>query len=107
MTEVMIKYLNENGVDSVNLCVFGHSGYADKGQDIVCASISSITQLVLNHYQNKRETLYVVEKEDVPSLEATILPKDISLINEVVSCYQELEKEFPNHIKLKIIDRRV
>ena len=28
--------------------ISGHAGYADKGEDIVCASVSSAVQLVAN-----------------------------------------------------------
>ena len=46
MTEFSF-YTNKNG-GLLGFHVHGHSGYADEGEDIVCAAISSAVYLVIN-----------------------------------------------------------
>lgn len=45
----MIKanFLNNGGV-TCGLEISGHAGYADKGHDVVCASVSSAVQMAAN-----------------------------------------------------------
>ncbi len=40
-------FFKKNG-SLVGFSISGHSGYADSGSDIVCASVSSAAQLVIN-----------------------------------------------------------
>ena len=55
----------------------GHSGYAESGSDIVCASVSSLTQALINGLIEvvKISPKYVID-EEIPHLSVT-LPKDI------------------------------
>ncbi len=46
MTEFSF-YTNKNG-ELLGFHVHGHSGYAEEGEDIVCAAISSAVYLVIN-----------------------------------------------------------
>lgn len=46
MTEVNF-YTAKNG-ETVGFHVFGHSGFAEEGEDIVCAAVSSAVYLVIN-----------------------------------------------------------
>ena len=46
MTEIDF-YTNKKG-ELLGFHVHGHSGYADEGEDIVCAAISSAVYLVIN-----------------------------------------------------------
>ena len=49
MTEILIK--KENG-SIAYFEVRGHSGYADEGYDIVCASVSSVVWTTVNGLEN-------------------------------------------------------
>ncbi|MCL2088516.1 MAG: ribosomal-processing cysteine protease Prp [Oscillospiraceae bacterium] len=38
----------QKGKELIGFTIRGHSGYAQRGQDIVCAGVSSATELVIN-----------------------------------------------------------
>ena len=56
----------------------GHSGYAESGSDIVCASVSSLTQALINGLIEvvKINPKYVID-EEIPHL-SVALPKDLN-----------------------------
>jgi uncharacterized protein YsxB (DUF464 family) len=45
MTEVRVRRAPDGSI--AEFAVSGHSGYADRGEDIVCAAISALTQTAL------------------------------------------------------------
>lgn len=42
----MIKVVLEVSPHALNLSVLGHAGYASQGQDLLCASVSSMAQML-------------------------------------------------------------
>lgn len=53
MTRIVIR--ENHKAMTLELCARGHAGYADTGQDIVCASISILTQTFVQVALNLRE----------------------------------------------------
>ena len=94
------------------LSAVGHSGFAEEGKDIVCASISSLVQalnLGLNKVLNIKTKTDIDEKKarmeiEMPKdLKAEVLDKAMVLFETVILSLKELEKEFPKHINIKEI----
>ena len=44
----MIKWSTKIDADTVFIDIKGHAGYAKRGQDIVCASVSTLTYFFIN-----------------------------------------------------------
>ena len=88
----------------------GHSGYADYGQDIVCAALSMAMQLPLGGMQ---EILEVYPKFDIDAdgylnVDLRNMPTngkdgEISILLEsMFVMIRELSKEYPKNIKLVV-----
>ena len=104
MTKVTI-YKND-----LNACVgfraYGHAGYDEEGQDIVCAAISVLTINTMNAIEvYTEETFYTTSNEeegyieyrvsDRPSKEATLL------LNAMILGLKDMAKNYENYIDLK------
>ena len=88
-----------------NISILGHADYADYGEDIVCASASSIVicsvEAIANFNikaidvkQSENKTEIFINSED------NITKK---LVNNMLNCLKELEKKYPKNIE--IIDK--
>ncbi len=81
MTE-MNFYTNKNG-DLLGFHVHGHSGYADEGEDIVCAAVSSAVYLVINTIT---DVLHIDAEVEVDSGDAVlrILSKNAAACRDIL-----------------------
>ena len=88
----------------------GHSGYAESGSDIVCASVSSLTQALINGLIEvvKITPKYTID-EDIPHLSVT-LPKDLNeekskyaqmLMSSTYLAIKGVANSYPKFIKIK------
>lgn len=92
-------------IDKDNIKISGHAGYGVKGNDIVCASVSSIVITSLNAIIRMDENA-ISYKKDEGFIEVNILKheKNIDiLIENMISMLEELENDYKENIK---IDRR-
>jgi len=92
-------FVKENKIERVE--ILGHSSFADYGQDIVCASISSIVITTVNaclkldeksikHVQNEGVIITVLKHS-----------KEIdTLINNMIDLLTELSKDYKENIKI-------
>lgn len=92
-------------INKDNIKISGHAGYGVKGNDIVCASVSSIVITSLNAIIRMDENA-ISYKQDEGFIEVNILKheKNIDiLIENMISMLKELENDYKENIK---IDRR-
>jgi uncharacterized protein YsxB (DUF464 family) len=92
-------------INKDNIKISGHAGYGVKGNDIVCASVSSIVITSLNAIIRMDENA-ISYKQDEGFIEVNILKheKNIDiLIENMISMLEELENDYKENIK---IDRR-
>ena len=87
----------------------GHSGYAESGQDIVCASVSSAVNLVsvtLNEVMGLAASVHVDEKKAKVSLR---LPGGLSptaestaqaLLTGLMVYFSELQEQYPDNLEV-------
>ena len=99
----MIKvktFIKDNNL--VRISITGHANYKDYGNDIVCASVSSIALCTINAiYSFKDNTIDV--KESSGSLDINVLEQDktsITLLENMIRCLSDIEKDYPSNIKL-------
>lgn len=92
---IKVKY-NDNYVK-----ISGHARFADYGNDIVCASVSSIVYTTINGiYSFSKDTIKVEDNKD---LIIRIVKNDyetITLINNMLTLLDELSKQYPKNIKI-------
>ena len=100
MTNIIYKRNKKNNFECI--IIKNHANYAQKGQDIVCAAISAITNGTINflqlHYKNDCQISY-------QSTEISIYPKNENL--ECQSClrlmlYQleNIANSYPDYLKI-------
>lgn len=87
--------------NSVRIEVSGHTGYADDGFDIICASISTSCILTANLLEKLGyNILELVSKDGYFKLH---IKKDndiaLTIFNNLVDTLDELQKYYPNFIK--------
>ena len=98
----MTAYSIKNKNNETTIEVKGHSGYADSGNDIVCASVSSIALCTINAIYSFVDNSIDV-KEDSGNLDITVLEQDkitITLLDNMIRCLADIEKDYPSNIKL-------
>lgn len=94
----MIKVIYKNN----NITIFGHAGYKYAGEDIVCASVSSIVYTTINGILNINDkALKVTDNKEVFNID--ILESDNiteKLIKSMLDLLKELQRQYPDKIKL-------
>jgi len=84
--------------------VSGHAGYADAGEDVVCASVSSAVQLTANLItENFGIKSDIVVDENAVTLKVVEIGEEAGRILDGFKTHLELvSKEFKNTIIIKI-----
>ncbi len=82
--------------------ISGHANFDSYGNDIVCASVSSIVETTINGILNiDNKAIKVIDNKD---LVIDILSNDIvikKLITNMLELLKELEKQYPKNINVK------
>ena len=94
----MIKVEIENNKIEIK----GHANYDDYGQDIVCASVSSIVITTINAIiEFDPESIYYEDLNNRILIEK-LKDDDITnkLINNMIELLEELEKSYKDNIKI-------
>ena len=81
----------------------GHSGYSEKGYDIVCASVSSIAITTVNAIV-RLDDKAIQYSEDDGLLEINILKSSDTintLILNMINLFEELRKDYKEYIKIR------
>lgn len=94
----MIKVKLEKDIIKIS----GHANFDNYGKDIVCASVSSIVYTTINGILNINDK--AIEVSDNKELIIKINCSDNiieSLINNMVMLLQDLEKQYPENLKIK------
>lgn len=90
----MTKIVHTKSEDRHSLEVFGHAGYGERGKDAVCASISSIVNLLTIDIMEDADA-FVVLKEGDCVLRWTGHEEVWKAVHAAI-CY--LEQEYPKNI---------
>lgn len=95
----MIKII----VDSENIIISGHANYSN-GEDIVCASVSSIMYTTVNailrfdsnaiEYKDTKDQVSIKIKNNNKTTEV--------LIDNMIALLMELESQYPKNVKIKM-----
>jgi uncharacterized protein YsxB (DUF464 family) len=93
----------------------GHTGYADMGEDIVCAAVSALTQATLNGLLNVLRAPVKHEMDEEGARLAVSLGRDFPsdkregaqlLLETLVSGLQSIEMAYPGFVRVIFKERR-
>lgn len=83
----------------------GHSGYADEGEDIICASVSSAAYMTANTVTEIIKITPDALSENDGFMELRLNEADAEKAKDILSGFllhmTELEKMYPNFIKIE------
>ncbi|MBO5343259.1 MAG: ribosomal-processing cysteine protease Prp [Ruminococcus sp.] len=83
--------------------ISGHAGYAEKGSDVVCASVSSAVQLIVNLLNEFDCEPKMNIGENIVECKTTSCPNTASAMLEQLKLHFEaILEEFPKTIKITI-----
>ena len=94
----MIKIFRKENIIQIS----GHANFDDYGKDIVCASVSSIVYTTINGILNINDkAISVIDKKDITI--RILNDDDITnkLINNMFNLLEDLERQYPNNLKIK------
>lgn len=95
-----VKVLKDKYIKSIK--IFDHSDYAEHGEDIVCASISSMMILAFNTCETLNSDICEVKENDC--CYEIIIDEFDENIDIVLNCFvdllSELKEQYPNNITL-------
>ena len=101
----MIKFTTVKNIDGSirRITVDGHSGFADSGEDIVCAAISSTVWMTINGIE--KQNLARLSYEDRDGFVDCIVGEKFSdgadvLLNSLVMFVAELSGQYEEFLKL-------
>ena len=99
MIKVHVSYRD----DVINkIMISGHALYDDYGRDIVCASVSSTYLCTVNAiFALYDDSIYVYDEDDKQEIQVLKVEHVVQvLLQNMIRCFESLEKQYPNNIKL-------
>ena len=108
MITINIKRNDKNEI--IKFSLEGHAGYAKSGNDIVCAAVSAITNMIIIGFE-KLNIMPAYERNDDGYLSFE-LPKDLSeeqnskiqyLLNCMTDEFMDIQKNYVKYVKVNEI----
>ncbi len=98
MIQAIVKKKNEQ---IIGFHIEGHSGYEDRGKDIVCAAVSALTINCINSIDAFTEDKCLVENDEERGMIDLLVHNDISepaelLLKSLVLGLEEISKSYGN-----------
>ena len=95
----MIKWKIHTENDVTSIDIFGHAGYAKRGQDIVCASVSTIVYYFVNcvQYIDESSIKYTIKDGDV-KIKLVVVEIIKPLLEVFQLMLREVERQYPTCI---------
>ncbi len=84
--------------------IFGHAKYEDYGKDIVCAAVSATYLCTVNGILKIDKNSISVISNDLKQEIVVNKNNDVilNLLQNMVECFIDLERQYPNNIKLDL-----
>ncbi|MBQ3502893.1 MAG: ribosomal-processing cysteine protease Prp [Clostridia bacterium] len=106
---IKITILREDGDRIKSVSSIGHSGYAEEGSDIVCASVSVLLQNAQKTFCEILgiDTIYAVDIKQpslsitLPNLEGEKLKMADLIMSSTINGLYDLADTFPKYISIK------
>lgn len=100
-----VDYWHDDATNTHYLSVIGHAGYAQTGQDIVCAGISAVSWALLGFLLNAEGDLEEVSQE-TENGRVVVLARGNQRIDTAFEMaligYLQIEKQYPTNVEVNI-----
>ena len=101
----MIRAIYVRDGDSHELTVTGHSGYAEHGQDIVCAGVSAITLALLGWIDDNSQNVSSMDGSAVHDghlwMKCTGNKRVTTAFQMAVKGLEQLASAYPSHVEFQ------
>ncbi len=103
MTDISVTL---DGDIAVAIEAQGHSGFADKGEDIVCAGVSALLQALLYGFKNVLDLssfFYTIEEgEGRMTIDWSMSrsPEASLLADTIIGSLKEIARAYPEHVRI-------
>lgn len=110
MTKIKVIKKNNN-ITEVE--AFGHTGYGEHGEDVVCAALSSIVQTAALGLMSVAGIAATIKKQDDTGYFKITLPKSLSerelhdsnlILKTMLAGVSDLSEGYSNFIELEVLD---
>lgn len=95
---------------SVQFVIHGHAGYADAGNDIVCAAVSALSTALMNLVRRYAEDDFVKdwmiqEKDDFIHIYLNTLGNPLieTTIDVFYVSFKQLQEQYPEHVSINLL----
>ncbi|ACJ75760.1 hypothetical protein H17ap60334_03480 [Thermosipho africanus H17ap60334] len=97
---ITCKFFKENGFFEKFL-ITGHSMYAQKGKDIVCAAVSVVAQHTARYLLKNGASVKIKDGYlDVKNISHDNISQ--IFVNELIDTLKDLEEQYPKYLKLEV-----
>lgn len=107
----MIRVALRQDERSAQFIVSGHAGYDEKGRDIVCAGISTLTNTLANMVRMwadaKLLPIWMIWPDDNPHhiyVETGGDPAIYAALDSIITEYCQFAGQYPDNVKVQILD---
>ena len=104
---ILVRFLSESTGDIVGFVMEGHAGYADQGEDIVCAAVSSAAYMTANTITEIMKADTEVAVED-GMMFVRVAAGDANRCRELFAGLKlhlmGLEEQYPNRIQVNYME---
>jgi len=106
MTKVKVTV---NKFDLLKITIDGHTNFAVHGEDIVCASISSISFSVINFLKDNDAFAYTIDDETTfIAVEQIKQDEQVStFLSYLTLSFENIAKQYPEFIKIEVRSKYV
>lgn len=105
---IRIDFLALPGGELLGFSVNGHSGYAEEGEDIVCAAVSSAAYLTVNTITDVLHVAPLSLRADDGEMFFRIEPKDEEVCRALLAGLKlhliQLEEQYPDCISVNYLE---
>lgn len=106
---ITVKIKRNNNKEIVSFSLSGHAGYDAEGKDIVCAAVSSVTNMVLIGLNEKLRVKIKAERSDGGYLKVDLLEESNSdkmkfaqlLLETMITEFLDIESNYKEYISVK------
>lgn len=110
----MIKIAIHRDEMMAQFIISGHAGYAERGQDIVCAGVSTVTGILEGLAEAWRDAmptmrnLVAVDDDDSGPSHVMIDTNGNAAVDAAIDCiidaYRQLAEQYPDNVTIKWIE---
>lgn len=82
--------------DNIDICIHGHSGYAEHGSDIICAGVSALSQAFCMQVENAK----INTDDGFISVAAEMTTRNKVRLDMLVSGLKAISEEYPQYLEI-------